>query len=131
MFEIEINGHKKKAEISFKTAVLYEAEFSKDIIQDFFGVVSDENNSALGFETVKNDSGEEVEVVARIDFTKIDWLATIRVLWAAMKTADPNTKPFDAWSSKIDGVDMMGIRIAVAEAMNDCFFRSEAPKEEA
>lgn len=131
MFEIEINGQKKKAEVSFKTAFLYEAEFGKDIIQDFFGVVSDENNSALGFETVKDDSGEEVEVIARIDFTKINWLATIRVLWAAMKTADPSTKPFDAWSSKIDGVDMMGVRIAVAEAMNDCFFRSEAPQKEA
>lgn len=131
MFEVEINGRKKKAEISFKTAFIYEAEFGKDIIQDFFGVVSDANNSALGFETVKDDSGEEHEVIARIDFTKIDWLATIRVLWAAIKTADQNTKPFEVWSSKIDGVDMMGVRIAVAEAMNDCFFRPEATQADA
>ena len=126
MFEVEVNGRKQKAEVSVRTAILYEAEFGKDIIQDFFGVV-DEDDGVIEFETVEDEkTGEKSDRIARIDFTKIDWLATIRVLWAAIKTADPGAKPFGAWSEEVGGLDMMAVRFAVANAMGDCFFCSEA-----
>lgn len=121
MFEVEIDGKKVKAEVSFFTATLYEAEFQKDLIQDFFGVQTGE--AAVVF--------EDGETIASIDFTKISWTATQRTLWAAIKTADENAAGFQKWMKSTSGTNLWTVREQLAEAVSDCFFRTEAAGAEA
>lgn len=114
MFEVEIGGEKVEAEVSFYTAQLYESEFMRDIIQDFFGVQ----------ELSLAEDGSD-DTLLSIDFTKINWSATTRVLWAAVKTADDRTPSYATWSRGIAGVNMFTVRNALVEQLADCFFRAE------
>ena len=67
----------------------------------------------------------------KVDFTKVNWLAVTRVLWAAVKTVKPNTPAYAEWMKKTQGVDTWTVRQKVDEAITECFFRSEAAGEEA
>lgn len=122
MFEVSINGKKVEAEVSFYTATLYEAEFRKDLLKDFFGDVL--------------KMGEQVEVdddmnVVNIDFEKINWMAANRVLWAAIKTADETAPNYYEWSKKTKGVNLWSARDRLAAEVADCFFRADVAEEEA
>lgn len=121
MFEIEIDGKKVKAEVSFYTAQLYEAEFQSDLIKDFFGVQFNEG-------PVTSDDGE---TIASIDFTKINWFAATRAMWAAIKTADETAPSFQPWLKSTAGTNLWLVREQIAMEIADCFFRAEAPREEA
>lgn len=118
MFEVSINGKQVKAEVTFYTAWLYEAEFGKDLISDFYGV---QDLSPM----VSNDEGE-----FRVDFTKVNWLAATRALWAAVKTAKATTPAYEEWMRKTQGIDTWLVRQRLDEAIAECFFRSEAAREE-
>ena len=122
MFEVSINGKKVKAEVSFYTATLYEAEFRKDLLKDFFGDVL--------------KIGEQIEVdddmnVVNIDFEKINWMAANRVLWAARRTADESAPNYNEWSKKTKGVNLWSARDTLAAEVADCFFRADIAEEEA
>ena len=114
MFEIEIDGKKCKAEVTFYTAQLYEAEFRKDLIQDLFGV-----------QALASPLEMEGEAIATIDFTKVNWLSTAKVLWAALKTADESTPGYTAWMKSTSGLNMWLVQEQLASEVADCFFRSE------
>lgn len=114
MFETEIAGKKVKAEVSFYTAQLYETEFRSDLIKDLFGVQDDS--------TLVEFKGEEV---VRIDFTQINWLATMKVLWAAVKTADDKTPSYTKWMKQTQGVNLWEVRELLSDEIVDCFFRAE------
>ena len=118
MFEVEIDGKKVKGEVSFYTAQLYEAEFKTDLIQDFFGVVDD--GAALSME-----DGH----VLRIDFTKTNWLATAKVLWAAVKTADEYAPNYTKWMKGAKGANLWLVSDILSAEIADCFFRAEAPEK--
>ena len=120
MFEVEIDGKKQKAEVSFYTAQLYESEFRKDIIQDLFG-----QQSLL---TPIQMEGEEV---VSIDFTKVNWLSVAKVLWAALKTADESTPNYTAWMKATKGLNMWLVQEQLASEVADCFFRAAPSREEA
>lgn len=122
MFEVTIDGKTTKAEVSFYTATLYEAEFKKDLLQDFFGDVLKLS------EQVQVD--DDLNVV-NIDFQKINWMAANRVLWAAIKTADESVPYYTEWSKKARGVNMWDMRDVLANEVADCFFRPEPAGEEA
>ena len=122
MFEVSINGEKVEAEVSFLTAVLYESEFGKDMIQDFFGDIL-----KMGDQVVLD---EDLNVVS-IDFERINWMAANRVLWAAIKTADDSAPGYRKWAKQTKGVDMWGIRDELAGEVSDCFFRPSLAQEEA
>lgn len=123
MFEVEINGKKVNAEVTFYTAVLYEEEFRKDIIQDFFGV--QDSSEALIVET---EDGDEPKV--SIDFTKVNWASSMKVLWAAVKTANDRTPGYVAWMKKAKGINLWVLREAIGIEMADCFFRAGAAEED-
>lgn len=123
MFEIEIDGKKAKAEVTFYTAVLYEEEFHKDIIQDFFGV--QDSSDAL---IVENSDGDEP--VMSIDFTKANWSSSMKVLWAAVKTANDRTPGYVAWMKKAKGINLWLLREVIGIEMADCFFRAGAAEED-
>lgn len=119
MFEVTINGKTVKAEMSFYTAWLYESEFQKDMISDFYGV--QELDPMAGAE----------DGTFKVDFTKANWNAAIRVLWAAIKTADETVPPFHQWMRRTSGIDTWTLRQQIDEAIADCFFRAEIAGEEA
>lgn len=120
MFEVSIDGKKVKANVSFYTAWLYENEFGKDLISDFYGIQD--------FTPVIDVEGEDV---VKVDFTKVSWLAATRVLWAAVKTANEKTPAYREWMKKTEGVDTWTLRMQLDEAISECFFRAEAAGEEA
>lgn len=114
MFETVIAGKKVKGEVSFYTAQLYEAEFRADLIKDLFGVQDDS--------TLIEFKGDDV---VKIDFTKVDWLATMKVLWAAIKTADERTPSYTKWMKQTQGVNLWEVRELLSDEIADCFFRAE------
>lgn len=121
MFEVSIDGKKVKAEVSFKTAVLYESEFRKDLLKDFFGDALKAN------EQVEFD--DDMNVV-NIDFERINWSAATRALWAAIKTADDSAPNYYEWSDETKGVNLWLVRDALAGEVADCFFRADIAEEE-
>lgn len=119
MFTVEFEEGTYDAEVTFYTAVLYEQEFCKDMLQDFFGV-----QGADGPIGVDGDS------IVTIDFTKVNWAASTKVLWAALKTADPSIPSYTAWVKNAKGANLWLVREQLAEEIGDCFFRSEVAGEE-
>ena len=118
MFEVSIDGKAVKADVSFYTAWLYENEFHADLISDFYGV---QDMTPIASE---GDGG------FKVDFTKVNWTAAMRVLWAAVKTADQSAPSYAAWMKATRGVDTYTLRQQLDEAIADCFFRPEAQGEE-
>ncbi len=121
MFEFDTDAGKLKAEVTFYTAQVYEAEFQGDIIADIFGVQ-------------RMDSGEfsfDDGALVGIDFTKVGWTQLTRALWAAVKTAEPSTKRYAEWVRDMKGLNLWDVRNSLIEEISDCFFRSEAPEEDA
>lgn len=95
------------------TPVLYEQEFGKDMIQDVFGRIS------FGQDDVVKDG--EVFVM---NFTNTNWTASIRALWACLKTADDSVDPFEIWVKKQGSLDMDEIQNYVATEVVKQFFPS-------
>ena len=120
MFKVSIDGKPVKAEVTFYTAWLYEAEFSKDLISDFYGVQD--------LNPIVSMDGENM---VKVDFTKVSWLAATRVLWAAIKTANKNAPAYQEWMKRTQGVDIWSLREQLDAAITECFFRSEAAEEDA
>ena len=120
MFEVVVNGKKTKAEVTFYTAWIYEAEFQSKLIQDYMG--------GQEFDEVGDENGSSIAIVK---FDSIDWLTMTRVLWAAIKTAKDSTPSYEQWIRKAGGSNLWEARASLDEAITDCFFRSEAAGEEA
>lgn len=120
MFEVEIGGKKVKADVSFYTAQLYEVEFRSDLIKDLFGT-----------QDLKPNVEMDGETVLKIDFTSINWLATAKVLWAAIKTADESTPSYTSWMKATKGLNMWLVSELLSAEVADCFFRAEAPGADA
>ena len=121
MFEVTIDGEKVGCEVSFLTAVLYENEFRKDLLKDFFGDVLKMS------EQVQVD--EDMNIV-NIDFERINWMAANRVLWAAVKTADEYAPSYVEWARTSKGANMWSVRETLAAEVANCFFRPGAAEEE-
>lgn len=107
--EIELNGKKVPLKVSVLTTVIYEQEFGTDIIKDLFGkVVQDTSN----------------EVV--FDYTTTNWTATLKALWAAVKTANPATPPFQEWADKCGDVDLFEVSGVLMPVVMRGLFRATA-----
>lgn len=119
MFNVVIGGKEQEAEVTFYTALLYEAEFSSDIIADLFGVQGQDRNP-FSF------NGSDL---AEIDFTKVSWLSIAKATWAALKTKDASIPSYTAWMKKARGVNFWDLRESLIEDASECFFRSEAAEE--
>lgn len=118
MFEVEIDGKNYKASVTFYTAQLYESEFKSDMLKDFLGVQV--------FDAPKSDESS----VLRIDFTKTNWLAAAKVLWAALKTADDRTPGYTQWMKNTSGANMWLVQEQLGLEVADCFFRAGASGED-
>ena len=132
MFTIETDGAKYDAEVSFDTAVIYEAEFKGDLIVDLYGNVR-EDSGEFSFEPVTTTDADgnpttTMQMVG-IDFTKVPWTAVMKALWAAVKTATPVTPGYAVWSKTVSGVNLWELRDTLMAEVSDCFFRTATAEE--
>lgn len=120
MFEVSIDGKKVKADVTFYTAWLYEAEFQSKLIQDYMdGQEYDEATDGEG------------NPIAIVKFESIDWMTMTKILWAAIKTVKDSTPPYEQWMRKASGANLWDARADLDAAITDCFFRAETAGEEA
>lgn len=127
MFEVEIDGKTYKAKVTFYTAQLYEMEFRSDLIQDLFGIQTAEQ--AIEVE-VDGDGEDSTARIAKIDFTKISWTSVMKVLWAALKTADDTIPNYSEWMRTTSGMNLWTVQELIGDEVSDCYFRSSIAEEE-
>lgn len=107
------------------TLVIYEHEFKRDLIADFYG---------------KHDLSELGD--NSLDFTSENWNADLRVLWAMAKTAYEladmrgEARPIDKvpsyveWVKGVGKVNMHLISKTISEVAQDGFFHTGAAASE-
>ena len=125
-FTIEIGGHETECELNFGSALDYELEFGSDMVADVNGSVKEGDSEFITFGE-PNEDGDAT--IIGIDFSVVPWTTLIRVLWVAVKTANPKTKSFDKWVKDARGINMIVARGLISAEMEDCFFRN-APVDE-
>jgi len=123
MFQVSINGEPVEGDVTFLTAVIYEQEFSRDIIKDLFGK-QDAESGAIEIA----GKGDKARIVS-IDYTKVDWTNVMRAVWAAIRTADDSVPSFKAWMKSVRNANSWELRSMVVDAAYDCFFRAELAEE--
>ena len=95
---IDYGYGEKEIIASVLTLTLYEQEFKSDMLQDLFGRV-----------TLDDTEMGENEIIA-LDFTRTNWTAVTRCLWACLKTADPALPSFETWASSLDKVNLFNLK---------------------
>lgn len=96
--KIDYGYGEKEIIVSVLTLTLYEQEFQSDLIQDLFGRVSVEDTDA-----------SENEIIL-LDFSRTNWTAVTRCLWACLKTADPSLPSFKSWASSLGKVNLFDLK---------------------
>lgn len=132
MFTLETENDKFDVEVTFETALIYEAEFHSDILKDLFGR-QDENSSAIemDFDSESGDGNDDAYAhIVAIDFTKVSWSSVMKALWAAARTANALVPGYSIWVKTIKGVNLWDVRDMLMEEARDCFFRAPAATEE-
>ena len=122
MFKVEIDGVKHDAAVTCITPSIYELEFGSDMVSDFIGRVDDEGN---GFVEVDRKG-----TVVAVDYTTVKWNNVLKCLWAALKTVNDKMPGFKAWAKGVSGLNVVDVRVAVSEAIDDCFFRARLEEDE-
>ena len=119
MFSVDLNGETLKAEVSFYTSLLYEQEFSSDMLEDFLGVQTFDETVKVG-----------PDGIVKVDFTKSNWTVIMKGIWAALKTANPDTPGFAKWMRSAKGANLWDLKDVIGDEVADCFFRAGAAGEE-
>lgn len=100
-----------EAIMSVETLMVYEQEFDSDLIRDF-----------LGLQDVSDDEAEGGE---SLDFRQVNWTALVRVLWASIKVADPDTPSFKEWCRGLGDINLLKVNAALGAEVVRKFFRAE------
>lgn len=100
-----------EAVVSVETLMVYEQEFGGDLIRDF-----------LGLQDMAEDEGPSDSV----DFRQVNWTALVRVLWAALKVADPGMPRFAEWAAGLGDVDLLAVNAQLGPEVVRRFFRAGA-----
>lgn len=112
---IDFGNGPREAVVSVETLTVYEQEFGgADLIRDFMGV---QNVS----EDVDADS---------VDFRRVNWTALVRVLWAALRTADPEVVPFREWAASVGDVNLLVVNAQLGREVVRRLFRAGAADPE-
>ena len=102
--KFDYGAGEKELKVSAYTLVVYEQEFGgRDLIADFF-------------------SGSE----KKIGYSTIQWTVALKVLWAALKTADDTVPPFKIWSKTVEDVDLLNVAVELRGECQRRFFRTGA-----
>lgn len=142
------------------TTVIYEQQFKSSMIADVYGKVAFDDADLVKVVTpdfVKGrlraalGKGEEMPegaerlvdrafpsaVVAGFDYTKDNWGAYLKALWAMLRTADElgeserPTPGWDRWVKSLGPVDMRQISDLVITECQEKLFRSPAARQQA
>lgn len=118
---IDFGQGEKEVVISCWTAVLYEQEFKSDMLQD-----------VLGKSVIRQSDfdAKDGDVIVELDFTRTQWTALLRVLWAGLKTVDDSIPSFASWAKTCGEVDMMALTRTLSPAISEQFFRAGAAGSE-
>lgn len=121
LYDYDGSGKERELVMSAYTLMVYEQEFKTGMIEDVFGKVrlSDEDDS---------------EVV--LDFTRDNWFAYIKALWAMLKAGMDLARAerrqyeyvpsFNEWSLKATSFDIQEVSRVVIEACQAGLFRASA-----
>lgn len=100
----------REAKVSALTLVIYEQEFGgADLVKDFYGKVVYR----------KEKAGETV-----LDYTRTNWTVALKVLWAALKTADDGLPSFRAWVAGVGDINLIDLSAAVRKECEAHLFRA-------
>lgn len=118
---IKIGEEEKEVILSVETLTIYEEEFDRDLIQDFFGVVKIKKDDLIEFDSLSDEENssetsdaEETlndgdEVALTIDYTTTNWTSITKVLWAGLRTADRSTPAYAAWVKHLGPINLNAI----------------------
>lgn len=115
---IDYGQGEKEAIIGIHTMMIYEQEFRSDIVQDIFG------------RQVLREEKDGDDVVFAVDYRNVQWTAALKVLWAALKTADDSVPSFSEWSNGLGPVNLDEIVSAIVPEVRRQFFRPRAVEPE-
>ena len=112
MIEVDVGKKKLKGKCTVHTLMIYEQEFDgRDMIKDLFGKVR------------QPDSDDNLVM----DYTNTNWTATLRALWAMLKTQNADTPSFEKWENDFsDEIDLFTIANDVLMEVFDTCFRNAA-----
>lgn len=149
LFDVDGSGE-REYRASVYTLMLYEQEFGSSLIKDVFGRIEVGDDADLvTAEFVRKrlaaamPDGKRLpkatsDLVDRafpapraryLDFTKDNWEADVRALWAMAKTADEaagggTTPPFKQWYARLGAVNLSEVSKAVVEEAQRGLFRA-------
>lgn len=113
--KVKVGEKEEEIILSVETLTIYEEEFDRDMLQDFFGVVEVKKDELKAFD-VEKDSGEsqekdeqsneDDEVAFTIDYTSTNWTAITKVLWAGLRTANRATPAYAAWVKRLGPINL-------------------------
>lgn len=129
--KIKIGEVEKEGILSIETLMVYEEEFGRDLIQDYFGKVEVRRSDLKDIlpeedAPVEDDSSieeEQDDVLFSIDYTTTNWTAITRVLWAALRTADRSIPAYQSWVKTLEAVNLNEINNQLTPECVRQFFR--------
>lgn len=115
---IDYGRGEEEAVISVATMMVYEQQFHSDIIQDLFG------------RSVIRRKDDSEDILLEVDYRDVNWTALVRVLWAALKTADETYPSFREWSLSLGPIDLNDLSAKLIPEAYGQFFRAGAAGSE-
>lgn len=148
-FDIDGSGEREYAASAY-TMLVYEQEFGRSLIKDFYGKVDlrDADGQLVTADYVERALSEALPegkrlpkatselvrkafpayVTAVIDYTQDNWEAGLRCMWAMMRTADEaagaKTVPYRQWVAGLGPVNMSEVSQAVYQETQRGLFRA-------
>lgn len=113
---IDYGMGEKEIACSVYTAVLYEQEFGKELIADYFGD-----------QKVRQESDDDGFVLR---FSESRFNEAMKVLWACEKTVDDKVPPFSRWAKEVSGINIFEVNLKLEEIVADAFFRTKIEDSE-
>lgn len=118
-FKVYYGGGEHTAAAGLDALTVYEHEFHADLIQDVYGVIDVTEGDLEG--AVKR-SGAADDVILTIDFTKTNWTAVVRAVWACLRSADSTVPGFSTWSKQTSDLNLREMNEAALPAFEESFF---------
>jgi len=109
--KIDYGCGEKEIIASTYTLVIYEQEFDgADMIKDVFGRI----------EITRDEKTDDV--IAVFDYTKTNWTALLKALWASLKAADDSIEPFVEWAKNTGSINLSDVSVQlIPEIRRNCF----------
>lgn len=94
--------------------MIYEQEFNSDIIKDLYDKV------------VIRKEDEDEDIIAALDFRKVNWTILVRTLWACMRNADKTLPGFKEWSENVGDINLLDLNAQLMPIVERSLFRTGA-----